>query len=179
MPRITSEEVSHLALLCRIAMTEDDVELMRDQMSNILENIDVLNQAPPTGVEPTGHSVDSCPSCATTPLPRQPTGRRACERPAPRGRLHQGQGGAGVMSEPSLTDLTLSQARELLDRREVSSVELTRAALDRIAQVEDSVKAFVRSPKTLRCSRPKRPTGESRQARPRRSLASQCSSRTT
>ena len=58
MPRITSEEVSHLALLCRIAMTDEDVELMRDQMSNILENIDVLNQVDTTGVEPTGHSVD-------------------------------------------------------------------------------------------------------------------------
>ena len=56
--RITSEEVSHLALLCRIAMTEGDVELMRDQMSNILENIDILNQVDTTGVEPTGHSVD-------------------------------------------------------------------------------------------------------------------------
>ena len=31
----------------------------------------------------------------------------------------------------------------MLDRGEVSSVELTKAALDRIAQVEDSVKAFV------------------------------------
>ena len=39
--------------------------------------------------------------------------------------------------------LTVHQARALLDRREVSSVELTRAALDRIAQVEDRVKAFV------------------------------------
>ena len=39
-------------------MTEDDVELMRDQMSNILENIDILNQVDTTGVEPTGHSVD-------------------------------------------------------------------------------------------------------------------------
>ncbi len=58
MPRITSEEVSHLALLCRIAMTDEDIELMRDQMSNILENIDVLNQVDTTGVEPTGHSVD-------------------------------------------------------------------------------------------------------------------------
>ncbi len=47
------------------------------------------------------------------------------------------------MSDPSLTDLTISEARGLLDSREVSSVELTRAALGRIAQVEDSVKAFV------------------------------------
>ncbi len=42
-----------------------------------------------------------------------------------------------------LTDLTVREARSLLDRREVSSVELTRAALDRIARVEDDVRAFV------------------------------------
>ena len=39
--------------------------------------------------------------------------------------------------------LTIHEARSLLDKREVSSVELTRATLDRIAQVEDRVKAFV------------------------------------
>ncbi len=58
MPRITSDEVRHLALLCRIAMSGEDVEVMRDQMSNILENIDVLNQVDTEGVPPTGHSVD-------------------------------------------------------------------------------------------------------------------------
>ena len=42
--RITSDEVRHLALLCRVAMSDDDVELMREQMSNILDNIDALNQ---------------------------------------------------------------------------------------------------------------------------------------
>ena len=58
MPRITSDEISHLALLCRIAMTEDEVDRMRDQMSNILDNIDILNRVDSRGVEPTGHSVD-------------------------------------------------------------------------------------------------------------------------
>ena len=58
MTRITSDEIRHLALLCRIAMTDEDVELMRDQMSNILNNIDVLNRVDTDGVEPTGHSVD-------------------------------------------------------------------------------------------------------------------------
>ncbi len=47
------------------------------------------------------------------------------------------------MSDSTLTDLTISEARSLLDRGEVSSAELTRAALERIMQVEDSVKAFV------------------------------------
>ncbi|PKB73329.1 MAG: aspartyl/glutamyl-tRNA amidotransferase subunit A [SAR202 cluster bacterium Io17-Chloro-G7] len=39
--------------------------------------------------------------------------------------------------------LSVSQARERLDRRDVSSVELTQACLDRIEQVEDRVKSFV------------------------------------
>lgn len=58
MNQISSDEIRHLSLLCRVAMSDDDVELMRDQMSNILSNISVLNQVDTEGVEPTGHSVD-------------------------------------------------------------------------------------------------------------------------
>ena len=39
--------------------------------------------------------------------------------------------------------LTVTEARRRLDRRQISSVELTQACLDRIQQVEDRVKAFV------------------------------------
>ena len=46
-------------------------------------------------------------------------------------------------SPTNLTDLTIREARALLDRREISAVEITRAALDRIAQVENDVRAFV------------------------------------
>ena len=56
--RLTSEEVRHVAALARVAMTEDEVELMRSQLSNILEHVSVLNQVDTEGVEPTGHSVD-------------------------------------------------------------------------------------------------------------------------
>ena len=56
--RITTEEVRHLALLARIAMTEEEMERMRDQMSNILEQFEVLKQVDTEGVEPTGHSAD-------------------------------------------------------------------------------------------------------------------------
>ena len=47
------------------------------------------------------------------------------------------------MGADQLASLTIHEARTLLDSREVSSVELARATLDRIAQVEDRVKAFV------------------------------------
>ena len=43
----------------------------------------------------------------------------------------------------SLPDLTIQQAHELLRRGEISSVELTQTVLDRIARVEERVKAFV------------------------------------
>ncbi len=56
--RITSEEVRHIALLARVGMTEEEIERMRDQLSHILENFDVLRQVDTEGVEPTGHSVE-------------------------------------------------------------------------------------------------------------------------
>jgi aspartyl-tRNA(Asn)/glutamyl-tRNA(Gln) amidotransferase subunit A len=43
----------------------------------------------------------------------------------------------------SLTDLTLLEAAALLHSRQVSSVELTQAALDRILAVDNDVKAFL------------------------------------
>jgi aspartyl-tRNA(Asn)/glutamyl-tRNA(Gln) amidotransferase subunit A len=44
---------------------------------------------------------------------------------------------------PELWQLTISEASEALRRREISAAELTRAHLDRIEQVEGSVRAFV------------------------------------
>jgi aspartyl-tRNA(Asn)/glutamyl-tRNA(Gln) amidotransferase subunit A len=42
-----------------------------------------------------------------------------------------------------LYELTISEARELLDKGEISSVELTRACLDRIVAVDNQVRAFL------------------------------------
>ena len=56
--RLTTEEIRHIAALARVGMTDDEIEQMRDQMANILENIDVLAEVDTEGVEPTGHSVD-------------------------------------------------------------------------------------------------------------------------
>ena len=44
---------------------------------------------------------------------------------------------------PELNWLTIQEARGLLARREVSSVELTRACLERIEAVEDNVRSFI------------------------------------
>lgn len=54
--RLTSDEVRHIAALARVAMTDDEIERMRDEMSNILDHFDVLQQADTSDAEPTGHS---------------------------------------------------------------------------------------------------------------------------
>ena len=52
--RITTEEVRHISTLARVGMTDEEVERMRDQMSNILEQFDVLSRVDTSGVESTG-----------------------------------------------------------------------------------------------------------------------------
>ena len=47
------------------------------------------------------------------------------------------------MSAMALTDLTVHEAGQRLQNREISSVELTRAVLDRIAEIDDTTRAFV------------------------------------
>ena len=56
--RLSADEVRQIAALARISMNDEEVETMRGQMVNILNNIDVLNNVDTAGVEPTGHSVD-------------------------------------------------------------------------------------------------------------------------
>lgn len=50
-------EVEHIATLARIALTEEEVELLREQLSHILEQFEVLKELDTAGVTPTGHAV--------------------------------------------------------------------------------------------------------------------------
>ena len=56
--QLSTDEVRHIALLARVGMSDDEIERMREEMSNILEHFDVLRQVDTEGVEPTGHSAD-------------------------------------------------------------------------------------------------------------------------
>ena len=56
--RLSADEVRQIADLARISMSDEEIEIMRGQMVNILNNIDVLNNVDTDGVDPTGHSVD-------------------------------------------------------------------------------------------------------------------------
>ncbi|MBM3935436.1 MAG: Asp-tRNA(Asn)/Glu-tRNA(Gln) amidotransferase subunit GatC [SAR202 cluster bacterium] len=56
--KLTKEEVRHISKLARVGMTDDELELMSGQLSNILEHFDVLQKANTEGVDATGHSAD-------------------------------------------------------------------------------------------------------------------------
>ena len=51
-------QVEHIALLARIGLTDEEVELFRDQLSGILEQFEVLKELDTSGVAPTGHAAE-------------------------------------------------------------------------------------------------------------------------
>ncbi|RLC72094.1 MAG: Asp-tRNA(Asn)/Glu-tRNA(Gln) amidotransferase GatCAB subunit C [Chloroflexi bacterium] len=53
--KLSREEVKHIALLCRLGLTEEEVEKFREQLSNILENFEILQQVDTTDVPPMFH----------------------------------------------------------------------------------------------------------------------------
>ena len=54
---LTSDEVRHVALLTRIRLTEQEVELYRSQMDDILEHFQMLQELDTDQVPPTSHSL--------------------------------------------------------------------------------------------------------------------------
>lgn len=53
---LTREEVLHMAALCRIALSDEEVEYLRGQLSDILEHVRALQEVDTEGVLPTSHS---------------------------------------------------------------------------------------------------------------------------
>ena len=54
-------QVEHIALLARIGLTDEEVELFREQLSHILEQFAVLQELDTTSILPTGHTVEPPP----------------------------------------------------------------------------------------------------------------------
>ena len=54
---LSKEEVKHIALLARLGVDEADLEKFSEQLSNILENFEILQRVDTTGVPPTSHPV--------------------------------------------------------------------------------------------------------------------------
>jgi len=56
-PKITLDEVEHVARLARLALTSEEKERMRSQLDAILAYIDKLHELDTSGVEPTSHAI--------------------------------------------------------------------------------------------------------------------------
>ena len=56
-PRISREDVQHVARLARLELSEPEMVRMQDELSHILAYIDKLRSLDTTGVEPTSHAV--------------------------------------------------------------------------------------------------------------------------
>ena len=54
---IERKDVEHVARLARLALTDDELERMREQLNGILAYIEKLNELDTEGVEPTSHAV--------------------------------------------------------------------------------------------------------------------------
>ena len=55
---IDRKDVEHVARLTRLALTEPELERMREQLNSILAHLDTLRAVETEGVEPTSHAVD-------------------------------------------------------------------------------------------------------------------------
>ena len=55
--KLSHEEVLHIALLARLGLTETEVNKLREQLSNILENFEVLQQVDTSNIPPTAQSI--------------------------------------------------------------------------------------------------------------------------
>jgi aspartyl-tRNA(Asn)/glutamyl-tRNA(Gln) amidotransferase subunit C len=55
--KLSREEVQHIALLARLGMTDAELERFREQLSNILENFEVLQQVDTSEVPPTSQAI--------------------------------------------------------------------------------------------------------------------------
>jgi aspartyl-tRNA(Asn)/glutamyl-tRNA(Gln) amidotransferase subunit C len=56
--RLSREEVVHIAALCRITMTDEEIARMQDQLSNILQQFEVLKKLDTEQVPPTAQPVE-------------------------------------------------------------------------------------------------------------------------
>ena len=57
MPKITRDEVLHVANLARLEMDADEIDAFSEQLEAILSYMETLNQVDTEGVPPTSHAI--------------------------------------------------------------------------------------------------------------------------
>ncbi|MBO0839705.1 MAG: Asp-tRNA(Asn)/Glu-tRNA(Gln) amidotransferase subunit GatC [Sciscionella sp.] len=57
MPDISRDEVAHLAMLARLAVTEDELDTFAGQLDVILQSVARVSEVAADDIEPTSHAV--------------------------------------------------------------------------------------------------------------------------
>ena len=55
--KLSREDVLHLATLCRLGLSEEEIERFQEQLSHILENFEVMQQLDTSDVPPTAYPI--------------------------------------------------------------------------------------------------------------------------
>ena len=55
--KMSREEVAHIALLARLGLSEAELERFREQLSDVIENFQVLQQVDTSDVPPTAYPI--------------------------------------------------------------------------------------------------------------------------
>ena len=76
-------DVEHIAALARIGLTEEEIPTFQEQLSNILDQFELLRQLDTRDVEPTGHAVE-VNSVMREDVPDEPLSPEDTLRNAPR-----------------------------------------------------------------------------------------------
>ena len=68
--RLTENEVRRVATLCRIGLSHEEVERLRDEMAGLIAEVSVLQSIDTSGIEPTGHAVEEVHTVMREDSPR-------------------------------------------------------------------------------------------------------------
>ena len=71
-PALTLDDVRHVASLCRIGMTDAELERMRAELADLLAEVAFVQSVDTAGVEPTGHAVDNVNTVMRADEPADP-----------------------------------------------------------------------------------------------------------
>jgi len=55
--KLSREQVLHISALCRMNLSDEEIERFRSQLSNVLDNFEILQQVNTTDVPPTAYPI--------------------------------------------------------------------------------------------------------------------------
>ncbi len=70
LQRLTEDEVRRVAKLCRIGLSDEEIERLRGEMTSLIAEVSVLQSINTIGIEPTGHAVEEVHSVMRDDTPR-------------------------------------------------------------------------------------------------------------